>query len=296
MLIYLSGPMSGHPDYNYPAFNAAARRIRSLGHAVFNPAETFGGATDLSRRTYLEVDYAAVAKADALVYLPDADTSVGASTEIAIARSLGIPTWTFRNFLAEQGAGRLIGLCGYAGSGKDAVASVLMRDLPPGSEFTRIAFADELKNVARGLGWDGRKDDDGRRLLQNLGVAVRDCLGDSLWIDAALEGYNGDEHAVITDVRFANEMREIRGMGGEIWRVDRPGVGPVNDHVSEHEWTAGPFDRVIANDGTLDDLREKVLEALEPLGIFESADARAIRDALQEVPVDEMRRAVRWAG
>lgn len=37
--IYLSGPMTGLPDYNYPAFNAEAARLRALGYTVENPAE-----------------------------------------------------------------------------------------------------------------------------------------------------------------------------------------------------------------------------------------------------------------
>ena len=39
MRIYISGPMTGKHDFNYPAFNAAAKRLRSEGHFVINPAE-----------------------------------------------------------------------------------------------------------------------------------------------------------------------------------------------------------------------------------------------------------------
>lgn len=37
--IYISGPMTGLPDFNYPAFNAEAARLRELGYHVENPAE-----------------------------------------------------------------------------------------------------------------------------------------------------------------------------------------------------------------------------------------------------------------
>ena len=37
--IYLAGPMSGLPDFNYPAFHAAAAVLRAQGHYVENPAE-----------------------------------------------------------------------------------------------------------------------------------------------------------------------------------------------------------------------------------------------------------------
>ena len=31
MLLYLAGPMTGRPEYNYPAFHAVARHLRSMG-------------------------------------------------------------------------------------------------------------------------------------------------------------------------------------------------------------------------------------------------------------------------
>lgn len=36
---YISGPMTGLPDYNYPAFQAAADRLRKLGLKVVSPHE-----------------------------------------------------------------------------------------------------------------------------------------------------------------------------------------------------------------------------------------------------------------
>lgn len=37
--IYLCGPMTGLPEYNYPAFHAAAAELRAQGWRVVNPAE-----------------------------------------------------------------------------------------------------------------------------------------------------------------------------------------------------------------------------------------------------------------
>lgn len=39
MKLYLAGPMSGYKEFNFPAFMAAAKMLRELGHEVFNPAE-----------------------------------------------------------------------------------------------------------------------------------------------------------------------------------------------------------------------------------------------------------------
>ena len=37
--VYVAGPMRGIPEFNFPAFFAAADKLRGDGFAVFNPAE-----------------------------------------------------------------------------------------------------------------------------------------------------------------------------------------------------------------------------------------------------------------
>jgi hypothetical protein len=37
--LYVAGPMSGLPRFNYPAFDQAAARLRAAGFMVTNPAE-----------------------------------------------------------------------------------------------------------------------------------------------------------------------------------------------------------------------------------------------------------------
>ncbi len=37
--VYVSGPMRGYPQFNFPAFFQAAAKLRGAGHTVFCPAE-----------------------------------------------------------------------------------------------------------------------------------------------------------------------------------------------------------------------------------------------------------------
>ena len=186
----------------------------------------------------------------------------------------------------------LIGLLGYAGAGKDTVASLL-----PG--FERRAFADKLRELAlkvnpianpgmydydderlaelvSRLGWDRAKRDhlEVRTLLQNLGQGAREVLGDTVWIDAVLPfpirgmpptGTYDALDVVVTDVRYRNEAERILALGGKLCVVVRPGVDPVNNHASEGyaQWIERFEHSVILNDGSIDDLKLQVLKLVE---------------------------------
>lgn len=89
MRIYLSGPMSGLPDYNYPAFNTEAARLRALGYAVENPAENplpANAPWDLCMRAAIRQMLAC----DAVAFLPGWQHSRGANVEIELAGHLGM--------------------------------------------------------------------------------------------------------------------------------------------------------------------------------------------------------------
>lgn len=176
----------------------------------------------------------------------------------------------------------IIGLSGYAQSGKDTVAKILVEEYG----FTRIAFADKIKELLYEMnprindrqlqqwvdmqGWDRIKTmSEVRMLLQNLGVGARKIMGELVWVKLAIMRLDSDKNYVVTDVRFTNEADWIKEVyGGHIWRVERPGVKPVNDHVSESELNAWNFDELIYNAGSLEDLAEIVRSSMEfPNGV-----------------------------
>jgi len=149
---------------------------------------------------------------------------------------------------------RLVGLAGYAGSGKDTAADVL-----EGLGYQRRAFAGALKDLATRIGWDGRKDDAGRQLLQELGVGCREVLGADVWVQALMSTLTGP--SVIVDVRFPNEVDAIADHGGIVLRIVRPSVGPCRNHVSETALDDVDLP-VVVNDGDVVDLHARVLAVL----------------------------------
>lgn len=87
--IYISGPMTGMPDLNYPAFNAEAARLRALGYAVVNPVEINpDGHTPWHE--CLRKDLKALCDCDTLVLLPGWEKSSGSHLELHVAHRLGL--------------------------------------------------------------------------------------------------------------------------------------------------------------------------------------------------------------
>lgn len=87
---YIAGPMSGRPDLNFPLFNRVTASFRKIGWVIINPAESFGGRRDLPMEQYARYDLSALLQVDAIVLLPEWETSVGACTEVAAALWLGL--------------------------------------------------------------------------------------------------------------------------------------------------------------------------------------------------------------
>jgi hypothetical protein len=109
---YVAGPMRDLPDFNFPAFHAAAEKLRAEGHTIFNPAERdevkFGklknrtgdemlmakkvGMTTMKlRRDVFAADCAWICKhADAIYLLPGWESSKGATAERALGIALGL--------------------------------------------------------------------------------------------------------------------------------------------------------------------------------------------------------------
>src|SRR5437867_12307208 len=111
MKIYIAGPMRGIPEFNFPAFHAAATRLRKEGNEVFSPAERdlekygtdFSAGNEagseeqaavthgFSIREAMSVDAKWICEqADAIVLLPGWENSKGAKAEKALAEAIGL--------------------------------------------------------------------------------------------------------------------------------------------------------------------------------------------------------------
>lgn len=100
MKLYLSGPMSGHPDFNRPAFYEAADRLEQRGYRILSPALIrIPGNPEWA--DWMKPALTLMFDADAICLLPDWNRSRGALLEHYLARELGMPRRTLQDWLDD---------------------------------------------------------------------------------------------------------------------------------------------------------------------------------------------------
>lgn len=199
----------------------------------------------------------------------------------------------------------LVGIAGFATSGKTSAANVLVEEF----DFTKISFADPLKAAALALnpivdmetipytynnygnteievdlgvirlsdivnsfGWDHAKSfyPEVRRTLQRLGTEVgRSLFGKYFWVDQLAQTYPDliecETRYVIDDVRFETESNFIQTKLGDLIWIERPGLR-AGSHPSESGYPKQHADHIIDNDGDLAQLRSDVILTANIMG------------------------------
>lgn len=87
--VYVARPMTGIEDFNYPAFNAMADRLRTQGYEVENPAD-HGIVEGAQWADYMAYDLTRLGLCGVIALLPGWDLSQGARLEVMIAEHLGM--------------------------------------------------------------------------------------------------------------------------------------------------------------------------------------------------------------
>lgn len=209
----------------------------------------------------------------------------------------------------------IIGVCGFIGTGKDTIADYLVNV----HEFRRESFANTLKDaVSAVFGWDrdmleGRtrssrewREQRDEWWSQRLGMAItprwvlqywgtevcRKAFHDDIWI-ASLENKlrSIQDHVVISDCRFPNEIQAIKRAGGQVirvvrgsdpawyadavavntgpshmtWALSKDRLAAYKVHASETAWVGTEFDAIVSNNDTMDHLYQQINDLVQGL-------------------------------
>lgn len=208
---------------------------------------------------------------------------------------------------------KIIGFSGLAGSGKDTAANILIEKY--GNEyFRKISFGDAVKDIASvAFGWDRKllqgdtvesrtfreKNDEfwtdafkkpftPRLALQYIGTDLfRNVIDPNFWVFVVQKRIKESDFKgtyLITDVRFPNEIKMIKEMGGitcNIVRGKLPDWYPLaiaynqnkielpeelqKIHLSERALCGLNLEeKIIYNTGSLDDFRKLVFDMFKP--------------------------------
>jgi len=173
---------------------------------------------------------------------------------------------------------KIICISGKAQHGKDTVANMLCQTMNEQGLNTRIVrYGDLLKYICtQFFGWNGKKDEYGRWLLQTIGTDNIRKKNPDFWVNflCDIAGFFKDEWDwwLVSDCRFPNEIERFKQAGFDTFhlRVERDSFSSSlteeqKNHISETALDKSKPDILIKNDGDLETLRSKVFDIFKQL-------------------------------
>lgn len=176
---------------------------------------------------------------------------------------------------------KIIGITGKARSGKDTAGDVLYKK----QGFYKMAFAKPIKDALERMflaykpefNFGQNKEDNlegldvsPRVLAQTLGTEWgRNIIHEDIWVKIMEKRINTMRELtnvkgfVITDVRFENEAQWVRASEGILIHITREDIKDVAEHSSENGIKPVEGDKMIINNGTIEDLHKNVIEAVQ---------------------------------
>lgn len=160
----------------------------------------------------------------------------------------------------------IIGLVGRSRVGKDTVASFfsgthqVRRLAQPVKDACKVLYGwsdVEVESAAKEL-VDPKWGVTPRFAMVHLTQEVRRFMGSDFFTKKFFDSWDG-EPIVIPDVRFLEDIKEIHRRGGITIKITRKGCP---DHPFEFPIDSMPSTFVVANDGTIEELREKIERCL----------------------------------
>lgn len=182
-------------------------------------------------------------------------------------------------------------------TGKDAATGKFVELLEGrGLKYTHGKFATPLRQVMEtllGIPMSVSESTEGKNMvipsmgittgqcLQKLGTVLRETLYQGVMIDALMRGFKPDERVIISDVRMKTEQIAVKQRGGIVILIDsnrevsaEAMAGRSSQHETERDLDGVQPDYVIKNNGTLEELYEKIEKLVKE--VFPEADHHSV--------------------
>ena len=173
---------------------------------------------------------------------------------------------------------KVICISGKAGHGKDTAAEFLKRQMELGENSVLIAhFGDLVKYVCKKFfGWNGKKDEAGREMLQTIGTDIVRSEDPNYWarfISDMLRFFEPAwDYAIISDLRFENELKTLIKSGFDVTHIrvvrkdyESELTQEQQNHISETDLDDYIPDIYVHNDGDIAEFYGNLLIAVDEL-------------------------------
>ncbi len=177
----------------------------------------------------------------------------------------------------EQRNPKIFVIAGSARQGKDTIATIIREYYEQqGKKAIDVDFAHYIKEYAKLVtDWDGREETKPRAFLQYLGTdLIRKEIDSDLFVRRIIEDIKVFSYfydiITLSDARFDHEVESIQKAFSKVYtiKVERPNfqdpLGALGNHSTEHGLVNNQYyDAIIINDGSIEQLKEKVISLLE---------------------------------
>lgn len=163
---------------------------------------------------------------------------------------------------------KLIAFCGKAGAGKTTAVKLLSLMV---TKHVNIKMAQPIYDLANAFGWNGEKDNRGRKLLQEIGDVGRRYSEDwivSTWLSVFLQ-LPPQDLVTCDDIRCLDEVQVIHNRGGKIVKVVglAADLGSNATHRTEQGIADEECDFILHNDGTMGGLTKVLADMLGTIDV-----------------------------
>ena len=154
---------------------------------------------------------------------------------------------------------------GTGGSGKDSFVSFC-------GEFVKVlnvSAVDKVKEAAKILvGWNGEKDELSRKFLSDLKrLSIDYNDAPTKYIESMAEQFkSSDEDIMFVHIREIDEIKKAKKLlKAKTLLITNPHVELITSNDSDKNVNEYKYDYYVSNDGTLEDLREKVEQFIKEI-------------------------------